>query len=159
MCLEVCKGCPNAVATTHTFNTQLNICNPNLTPDSASLRLAAMWTLPPRVSQAPQAYWAQAPASGIPILVQGAAISPVSCSQKPWSSQNPSHSLTPSPHLPPVSPPLFKSSSSAYPPASTCMWSWCPHPHPCPLAGPSDATTAFSKPAPCCQNNLSKMQI
>ena len=89
MRLEVCKGCLNAVTTTHTFNTQLNICNPNLTPDSASLRLAAMWTLPPRVSQTPQAYWAQAPASGIPILVQGAAISPVSCSQKPRSSQIP----------------------------------------------------------------------
>lgn len=56
--------------------------------DSASLCLAAMWTLP-RVSQAPQAYCAQAPASGIPILVQGTALSPVSCSQKPWSTRIP----------------------------------------------------------------------
>lgn len=43
----------------------------------------------PRVSQAPQAYCAQAPASGISILVQGTALSPVSCSQKPWSSRIP----------------------------------------------------------------------
>lgn len=89
MCLEVCKGHLNAVAATHTFNTQRNIYNPSWTPDSASLRLAATWTLPPRVSQAPQAYCAQAPASGIPILVQGTALSPVSCSQKPWSSRIP----------------------------------------------------------------------
>ena len=72
---------------------------------------------------------------------------------------NPSHSLTPSPYLPPASLALFKSSSSAYPIAPTCMWSWYPHFQPCPPAGPSDATTAVSKPAPCCQNHLSKMQI
>ena len=29
--MEVCKSCLNAVAATHTFNTQLNIYNPNLT--------------------------------------------------------------------------------------------------------------------------------
>ena len=125
--------------------------------DSASLCLAAMWTLPPESHRHPKL-------TALKLLPLGSpSWSKVLPSPQSAAARNPgaaeslplAHSLSP----PPISISCFKSSSSAYPIAPTCMWSWHPHPQPCPPAGPSDATTAISKPAPCCQKHLSKMQI
>ena len=100
VCLEVCKSCLNAVAATHTFNTQLNIYNPNLT-----LHLY-VW-LP--CGHCPQSL------TGTPSLLHsssclwdphlGPRYCPLPSQLQPETLEqlNPSHSLTPPPHLPSAS--------------------------------------------------------
>ena len=145
--LGAVHGCLNDLPGTHTFHSKLNICCPVFSPDSASVCPAATWTLPSRVSQAPQAHPVQSPCLWDSHLGPGATISQVSTARSPRAAE--SLPLAPSPTPPSSIPPLWLNALLQPTPLLPPAYALATPPGNCNSfpAGPPAATMAFSEPS------------